>query len=129
MFFYHVTKVSKLLNINERNYKIAQKGENKTMQKNINDPKSRLGIRLTKKRAIYLTVLSSIGSSYFACAIFFAVPVLYYARTNIYPDDKFTYFYTLLLSISNFIASAICIAIFSYTLSKVKTFRKSVKKQ
>ncbi|GAG98479.1 unnamed protein product, partial [marine sediment metagenome] len=39
------------------------------------------------------------------------------------------YTYTLLLSISNFIASVICIGIFSYTLSKAKTFRKALKKQ
>ena len=99
------------------------------MEKNKNNHISWLGIRLTKKRTIYLTVLSSIGSSFFAVSIFFAVPVLYYARTNIYPHDKLTYTYTLLLSIVNLIASAICIGIFSLTLSKVKTFRKALKKQ
>ena len=99
------------------------------MQKNKKNHINWLGIRLTKKRAIYLTVLSSIGSSFFAVAIFFAVPVLIYARTNIYPYDKLTYTYTLLLSISNFLACAICISIFAYTLSKVKTFRKTLKKQ
>ena len=104
-------------------------GEKKTVEKNKNNQISWLGISLTKKRAIYLTVLSSIGSSFFACSIFFAVPVLYYARINIYPYDKVTYTYALLLSISNFLASAICIVIFSYTLSKVRTFRKAVKKQ
>ena len=99
------------------------------MQKNKNNHIRWLGIRLTKKRAIYLTVISSIGSSFFAVAIFFAVPVLIYARTNIYPYDKLTYTYTLSLSISNFLASAICIVIFSYTFSKVRAFRKSLKNQ
>jgi len=103
-------------------------GEVKAMEKNKNNHIRWLGLRLTKKRAIYLTVLSSIGSSFFAVAIFFAVPVLYYARTNIYPYDKITYTYTLLLSISNLIASSICIGIFTYTLHKVKTFRKALKK-
>ena len=99
------------------------------MQKNKNNDIRWLGLVLTKKRAIYLTVLSSIASSFFAVSIFLAVPVLYYARITIYPYDKLTYTYTLLLSFSNFLASAICIGIFSYTLSKVKTFRKSLKNQ
>ena len=99
------------------------------MQKIKNNHISWLGIRLTKKRALYLTVLSSIGSSFFALSVFSAVPVLYYARTNIYPNDDLTYFYTLLLSISNFLASAICIGIFSLTLSKAKSIRKSLKNQ
>lgn len=99
------------------------------MEKNKSNQIRWLGVRLTKKRAIYLTVISSIGSSFFAVAIFFAVPVLYYARTNIFPHDKLTYTYTLLLSISNFLACVICISIFYYTLSKVKTFRKALKKQ
>jgi len=97
------------------------------MEKNINNQISWLGIRLTKKRSIYLTIFSSIGSSFFAVSIFFAVPVLIYARINIYPYDKLTYTYTLLLSITNLIASAICICIFSLTLSKAKKFRKSLK--
>ena len=101
----------------------------KTVEKNKNNQISWLGIRLTKKRSIYLTIFSSVGSSSFAVSIFFAVPVLIYARTNIYPQDITTYTYTLLLSISNLIASAICIGIFGYTLSKVKAFRKSVKNQ
>jgi len=99
------------------------------MEKNKNNHISWLGIRLTKKSAIYLTVISSIGCSYFAVAISFAVPVLYYARINIYPQDTLTYTYTLLLSITNLIASAICICLFSLTLNKAKKFRKSVKKQ
>ena len=104
-------------------------GEINAMEKNKNNHIRWLGLRLTKKRAIYLTVLSIIGSSFFAVSIFFAVPVLLYITTNIYPDDKVTYTYTLLLSISNLIASSICIGIFGYTLSKVKTFRKSLKNQ
>lgn len=102
-------------------------GEKKTMQKNQNRNISWFGIRLTKKRTIYLTAISSIVSPIFVGAIFFAVPVLYYARTNIYPYDKLTYTYTLLLSISNLIASSICIGIFTYTLGKLRTFRKSLK--
>ena len=66
-------------------------------------------------------------ASFFAVAIGFAVPVLIYARTNIYPHDIITYTYALLLSISNLIASAICMGIFYYTLSKVKKFRKSLR--
>ncbi len=99
------------------------------MEKNNNNHIRWLGVMLTKKRVNYLTVLSGICASFFAVSIFFAVPVLYYARTNIYPDDKVLYTYTLLLSISNFIASTICIGIFSYTLSKAKTFRKALKNQ
>ena len=99
------------------------------MQKNKNNQIKWLGISLTKKKSIYLTMLSSIGSSFFAVAIFFAVPVLIYARTDIFPYDKVMYTYTLLLSISNLIASSICIGIFGYTLSKVKMFRKSLKNQ
>ena len=99
------------------------------MEKNKNNQISWLGIRLTKKRSIVLTVLSSIGASSLAVSIFFAVPVLIYARTNIYPFDEVTYTYTLLLSISNLIASFICISTFTYTLSKVKAFRKSLKNQ
>jgi len=123
------TKISKLLNSNKGIYSITQKGENKTMQKNKNNHISWLGIRLTKKLTIYFTAISSIASSFFAVSIFFAVPVLIYARTNIYPDDTLTYTYTLLLSISNLIACSIGITIFAYTLSKAKTFRKSLKKQ
>ena len=104
-------------------------GEKKTMQVNTNIEVYWLGLRLTKKRAIYLTVISSIFSSFFAVAIFFAVPVLIYVRTNIYPYDTLTYTYALLLSISNFLASSICIGIFSYTISKMRKFRKAGKKQ
>ena len=104
-------------------------GEKKTVEKNKKNQISWLGIKLTKKRSIYLTVLSSIGSSFFAVSLFFAVPVLIYARINIYPYDKITYAYTLLLSISNLIANAICIGIFFYTLSQIKAFRKSIKNQ
>ncbi len=99
------------------------------MQKNKNNQIKWLGISLTKKKSIYLTMISSICSSFFAVAIFFAVPVLIYARTDIFPYDKVMYTYTLLLSISNLIASSICIGIFGYTLSKVKMFRKSLKNQ
>ena len=107
----------------------THKGENKTMEKNKDNDLRWLSIRLTRQNAIYLMVISSIVISYFATSIFFAVPVLYYARINNYPYDKITYTYTLLLSISNFIASAICIGIFSLRLSKAKTFRKSLKNQ
>ena len=99
------------------------------MLKNKNNQIKWLGISLTKKKSIYLTMISSICSSFFAVAIFFAVPVLIYARTDIFPYDKVMYTYTLLLSISNLIASSICIGIFGYTLSKVKMFRKSLKNQ
>ena len=99
------------------------------MQKNKINHSNGFGIRLTKKRAFYFTVISSIGSSFFAVSIFFAVPVLIYARTDIYPYDTLLYSYILLLSIANFLASSICIGIFGYTLSKVKIFRKSLKYQ
>ena len=104
-------------------------GEIKAMEKKKNNNIGWLGLILTKKSAIYLRVLSSIGFSFFALSIMFTFPVLQYNMTNIYPYDKLTYFYTLLLFISNFIASSICICIFSYTLSKVRTFRKSLKNQ
>jgi len=64
-----------------------------------------LGLILTKKSAIFFCVLSIIGLSFFASSIMFTFPVLLYNMTNIYPYDKLTYFYTLLLFISNFIAS------------------------
>ena len=102
-------------------------GEIKAMEKK-NDIRW-LGLILTKKSVIYLSVLSGIGLSFFTSSIMFTWPVLIYNNTNIYPSDKLTYFYTLLLFISNFIASSICICIFSYTLSKVRTFRKSLKNQ
>jgi len=104
-------------------------GEIKAMEKKKNNDIRWLGFILTKKSAIYLSVLSSIGSSFFITSIMFTFPVLIYNNTNIYPYDKLTYFYTLLLFISNFIASSICICIFSYTFSKVRTFRKSLKNQ
>ena len=99
------------------------------MERERNKGNKWFGFNLTKKRSIYLTVLSSIGVSFFASSIMFTFPVLRYNMTNIYPYDKLTYFYTLLLFISNFIASSICICIFSYTLNKVRTFRKSLKNQ
>ena len=99
------------------------------MEKIKNKHISWLGLSLTKKRAMLLAILSSIGSAFFAASIMFTLPVLQYNLTDIYPHDKLTYFYTLLLFISNLIASSICICIFSYTLSKVRTFRKSLKKQ
>jgi len=104
-------------------------GEIKAMEKKENNDIRWLGLILTKKSAIFLSVLSSIGFSFFASSIMFTFPVLRYIMTNIYPYDKLTYFYTLLLFISNFIASSICICIFSHTLSKVRTFRKSLKNQ
>ncbi len=97
------------------------------MEKNKNNDTKRIGITLTKKNAMYVMVLSSIGAAFFATSIMFTFPVLPYNLTNIYPDDKLMYFYTLLLFTSNFIASVICIIMFSLTLSKVKTFRKSLK--
>jgi len=99
------------------------------MQKNNKNYVRWLGLKLTKKRAIYLTLIGGTVSSFFSVAIFFAVPVLIYARINIYPYDTLTYTYTLLLSISNFLASSICIGISSYTISKVRKFRKVGKKQ
>ena len=102
-------------------------GEIKDMEKKKNNDIKWLGLILTKKNAIYLTVLSSIGASFFATSIMFTFPVLRYNMTNIYPHDKLIYFYTVLLFVSNLIASSICICIFSYTLSKVRTFRKSLK--
>ena len=99
------------------------------MEKKKNNDRMCLGLRLTTNRAIYLTALSSIAVSFFAVSIMFSFPVLRYNMTNIYPNDKLTYFYTLLVFVSNLIASSICICLFSYTLSKARTFRKSLKKQ
>ena len=88
-----------------------------------------IGLRLTKKRSIYLNILCTIGTSFFASSIIFTLPVFQFIMTNISPDDELTYFYTLLLFTSNFIASVICIIVFSLTLSKDNKFRKAVKKQ
>ena len=104
-------------------------GEIKAMENKKNNDIRWLGLILTKKSAIYLTVLSSIGASFFATSIMFTFPVLQYNITNIYPHDELIYFYTTLLFFSNLIASSICICIFIYTLSKVRTFRKSLKKK
>jgi len=104
-------------------------GEIKAMEQKKNKDKKWLGLILTKERAILLSVLSSIGLSFFALSIMSTWPVLRYNINNIYPYDKLTYFYTLLLFISNFIGSCICICLFSYILSKVRTFRKSLKNQ
>jgi len=97
------------------------------MEKIKNYNTKRLGLTVTKKNAIYLAVLSSIGLSFFAVSIVGTFPVLRYNTTNIYPEDKLTFFYISLLAISNFIASVVCIFIFGYTLSKVRDFRKALK--
>ena len=98
------------------------------MEKNKNNNINWLGVRLTKKRAIYLTVLSSSGSAFFPLILIDSLWVLKYNNTTVFLDDKLIYSYILLLILSNFIASTICISIFAYTLSKVKKFRKSLKK-
>ena len=116
--YFPISKKKKLIT------KITSVGEIKVMEKK--DVKW-LGLILTKKSAIYLNVLSTFGLSFFASSLMFTFPVLLYNMTNIYPYDKLTYFYTLLLFISNFIASTICICIFTYTLSRVRMFRKSLK--
>jgi len=74
-------------------------GEIKAMEKKKNNDIRWLGLILTKKSAIYLSVLSSIGFSFFASSIMFTFPVLRYNMTNIYPYDKLTYFYTILFYI------------------------------
>ncbi|MFX1287364.1 MAG: hypothetical protein ACFFFY_02230 [Promethearchaeota archaeon] len=106
---------------------MTRESETEAMEKTKNYKLKRLGLTLTKKSAIYLALLSSIGLSFFAVSIMFTFPVLQYNITNIYPDDKLTFFYMSLLLISNFIASALCICIFGYTLSKVRNFRKALK--
>lgn len=99
------------------------------MEKKKNNDIRCLGLILTKKSAIYLTVLSSIGVAFSPLILIDSLWVLKYNNTTVFLDDKLTYFYISLLILSNFIASSICICIFSYTLSKVRTFRKSLKNQ
>ena len=98
------------------------------MEKNKNNHISWLGLRLTKKRATYLTVLSSFGSAFFPIILIDSLWVLKYNNTTVFLDDKLIYSYISLLILSNFIASIICIGISAYTFSKVKKFRKSLKK-
>jgi len=98
------------------------------MEKNKNNHINWLGVRLTKKRAIYLTVLSSTGSAFFPLILIDSLWVLKYNNTTVFFDDKLINSYISLLVLSNFIASTICIGIFVYTFSKVKKFRKFLKK-
>ena len=126
-FIYQSIELSKKLNNKEWNNNITSVGEIKAMENKKDNDIRCLGLILIKKSAIYLTILSSIGVSFFASSLMFTFPVLRYNMTHIYQDDILIYSYTILLFISNLIASSICICIFSYTLSKVRTFRKSLK--
>ena len=73
-----------------KNFHIAKQLNKKegTMEKNINNQISWLGLMLTKKRAFYLTVLSSIGSSFFSTSVIFTMLVLQFIMTNISPNDN-----------------------------------------
>ncbi|MEE9377300.1 MAG: hypothetical protein V3V33_04610 [Candidatus Lokiarchaeia archaeon] len=86
-----------------------------------------LGFFLSKKRAIYLRVFSSIVSSFFTMTLISSPWVLLYNNTTVYPSDKLTYFYISLLVLSNFIASSIVLWICIYTFKKTRIFRKSLK--
>ena len=88
-----------------------------------------LGFNLTKKRAILLRVLSSIGSAFFPLVLINSLWVLLYNNTTVFLDDKLTYFYISLLISSNFIASSIVLWLCFYTLKKTRVFKKVLKLQ
>ena len=88
-----------------------------------------LGFNLTKKRAILLRVLSSIGFAFFPLIIINSLWVLLYNNTTVFLDDKLTYFYISLLILSNFIASSIVLWICIYTFKKTRIFIKLLKLQ
>ncbi len=87
-----------------------------------------LGFNLTKKRAYYLFVLSTIGMFIFFSLMYNAFEVLINAPT-IYDYNISIYFQILLLGFSNLIISLIFIGICGYTLKKIRLFRKFLKVQ
>ncbi|KKK56232.1 hypothetical protein LCGC14_3066610 [marine sediment metagenome] len=74
-----------------------------------------LGFNLTKKRALLLRALSSIGITSHPLILFNSLWVLLYNNTTVFLDDKLIYFYISLLILSNFIASSIVLWICFYT--------------
>jgi len=99
------------------------------MEKNKNNHINWLGVRLTKKRAIYLTVLSSTGSAFFPLILIDSLWVLKYNNTTVFLDDKLTHFYISLLILSNFMASSIVLWISIYTFKKTRVFIRLLKLQ
>jgi len=88
-----------------------------------------LRFNLTKKRAILLRVLSSIGFAFFPLILINSLWVLLYNNTTVFLDDKLTYFYISSLILSNFIASSIVLWICIYTFKKSRIFIKLLKHQ
>ena len=88
-----------------------------------------LRVKLTKKRAIILRVLSIIGLAFFPIILVNSLWVLLYNNTTVFLDDKLTYFYISLLILSNFIASSMVLWICIYTDKKARIFIKSLKFQ
>ena len=88
-----------------------------------------LGFNLTKKRAIILRVLCSIGFAFFPLTLINSLWVLWYNNTTVFLDDKLTHFYVSLLILSNFIASSIVLWICIYTFKKTRIFIKLLKLQ
>jgi len=87
-----------------------------------------LGFNITKKRAYYFGVFSTIGMGFFTLLMFNALEVLLDAP-NIYENDVSIYYKVLLLGFSNLIISLGFISICGYTLRKIRLFRKSLKIQ
>jgi len=94
-----------------------------------NDALKWLGFNLTKKRAILLRVLSSIGFAFFPLILIDSFWLLKYNNTTVFLNDKLTYFYISLLLLSNFIASSIVLWICIYTFKKERIFIKLLKLQ
>ena len=94
-----------------------------------NDALKWLGFNLTKKRAILLRILSSIGSAFFPLILINSLWVLQYNNTIVFLDDKLTYFYISLLILSNFIVSSIVLWICFYTFKKTGILLKLLKLQ
>ncbi len=87
-----------------------------------------LGFNLTKKKAYYLLVLSTIGSFLFSMLLYYAIEILLNART-IKAYNMSIYYQILVLGFSTLIISLIFYGICGYTLRQIRRFRKFLKAQ
>ena len=98
------------------------------MEKNKNNHIRCLGLRLTKKRAYYLLVFCIISFGFSYLLFYNALEVLL-DTPKLKEYDVSIYYKVLFLGFSNLFISFGFMGICGYTLSKVKTFRKSLKNQ
>jgi len=87
-----------------------------------------LGLNLTKKRILYFLVISIIGLGFFTLLMFNSLEILL-DTPSIYEYNVSIYYKVLFLGFSNLIISLGCIGICSYTLRKIRLFRKTLKIQ